>query len=585
MGWVFVHSEILAQNLVPNPSFESYTGCPTNVNRVSRLSSWSVPRNHGGSPDFFHRCAINTPVHVPVNYAGNEEAFTGDAYAGLFLFFRDFPEHREYLEVRLDSALNAGTVYQVSFKYSLSERSNYSSDDFGVYFSVDRTSRSFTNLRVKRTPQLAVNDILDNKDGWATITMEYTAQGGERYVIFGNFLDDAATSAYPVSSSGVEVCYLYLDDIAIYSDFPCYFELGNDTSLCEGDSLILDATTACATYLWQDGSTASTLSVDTVGTYWAEVTVDGCTMRDTVMVENIFPRPVADLGRDTTLCEGDELVLDATYPNSSYLWQDNTTDPMLRIIASGDYWVELTENGCSSSDTVKVHFNPLPIVDLGDDVLLCDGDTLVLDVEATDGAFAWKDGSSAATFTVVQEGDYWVVATLNNCSASDTIHIDYRSFPIVDLGGELTYCFGDTLILDATTDKATYKWRDNSNTPTYSVSDPGKYWVEVTVNNCSTSDTVTVNEEFCEVILDIPNIFTPNNDGVNDFFVPIESIRIRSMETNIYNRWGNHIFTTNKLMIEWDGQSQSNGTYFWLIHYEDIYGKSNTIKGYIQLSR
>jgi gliding motility-associated-like protein len=88
-----------------------------------------------------------------------------------------------------------------------------------------------------------------------------------------------------------------------------------------------------------------------------------------------------------------------------------------------------------------------------------------------------------------------------------------------------------------------------------------------------------------EIELEIPNVFTPNNDGSNELFVPIISRGIIAMNTIIYNRWGNKIFETNNLLIEWNGQGVSDGTYFWIIYYTDITGSENNINGHLTILR
>lgn len=92
---------------------------------------------------------------------------------------------------------------------------------------------------------------------------------------------------------------------------------------------------------------------------------------------------------------------------------------------------------------------------------------------------------------------------------------------------------------------------------------------------------IIVEEEL--IILELPNVFTPNEDGINDLFVPIISEGIGSMKTIIYNRWGQKVFETKNLNIEWDGHDVSDGTYFWTIQYTSINGVENKLSGYVTL--
>ena len=172
---------------------------------------------------------------------------------------------------------------------------------------------------------------------------------------------------------------------------------------------------------------------------------------------------------------------------------------------------------------------------------------------------------------------------VNNWTQVDNFSIDDSYSINLNLGNDTTLCQGETLVLDATNVNATYLWHDNSSSPTYNVSQQGTYWVQITVNNCSTTDTILIDQEECEVIFEIPNVFTPNNDGVNDFFVPVISRGIVSMNTMIYNRWGNKIYETNNLYIEWNGQDVSDGTYFWIVYYTDKNGFENSLKGFVTI--
>jgi gliding motility-associated-like protein len=292
---------------------------------------------------------------------------------------------------------------------------------------------------------------------------------------------------------------------------------------------------------------------------------------------------ILDLGNDTTLCQEEVLILDATTSNATYLWQDNSTNSTFNVIQQGAYWVEVTVNSNSVTDTINVNFNPIPTVDLGNDTTLCQGEVLILDETTPNATYLWQDNSTNPTVNISQQGDYWVEVTVNNCSTTETINVNFNPIPTVDLGNDTNLCQEEVLILDVTTLNATYLWQDNSTNPTVNVSQQGAYWVEVTVNNCSTRNSILIAIKDCEITLEVPNVFTPNKDGTNDLFSPIISNGIVSMRTIIYNRWGNKVYETNKLLIDWDGQGANDGTYFWSIHYIDISGAENRLEGHVTL--
>lgn len=304
---------------------------------------------------------------------------------------------------------------------------------------------------------------------------------------------NTALSVYPTTTTS----YIATDSggqsdtftVQVYQ--PPVVNLGNDTTLCQGDAVQLDATTPNATYLWQDNSTNPTFNIIQQGVYWVEVTVNNCTAVDSITV-NYNPLPIVDLGSDTSLCVGETLLLDATAVNATYLWQDNSTNPTFNVTQQATYWVEVASNNCTATDSITVSYNAIPTINLGNDTTLCQGQTLVLDATTVGGSYAWQDNSTSATFNVSQQGIYWVEVTVNNCTTTDSIIVNFDPAPVVDLGNDTSLCQGESLALDATAMNATYLWQDNSTNPTFNVVQQGTYWVEVTSNNCATTDSIIV---------------------------------------------------------------------------------------------
>lgn len=132
--------------------------------------------------------------------------------------------------------------------------------------------------------------------------------------------------------------------------------LGNDTTLCEGDNLLLNAINNDATYQWQDGTTQPTYNVTTQGTYSVKVTAaNGCDTTGKIVIEYIS-KPIINLGNDTTLCLSDKLILNAAYPNSSYLWQDNSTQSTYTVTQAGMYKVEVANVCGNTTDSINIQY-------------------------------------------------------------------------------------------------------------------------------------------------------------------------------------------------------------------------------------
>ncbi|MFT4753114.1 MAG: gliding motility-associated-like protein [Salibacteraceae bacterium] len=279
------------------------------------------------------------------------------------------------------------------------------------------------------------------------------------------------------------------DTIYISQGLPPVFDLGVDTTICLGDTLVLNAVSSAATYLWSDGSSDSILTAFTNGTYWVQVT-NGCGTTSDTLVLGITSYPVVNLGADSILCDGDTLIVDGWVSNASYSWQDGSVNSVHTVISSGLYWVDVTTSGCTSRDSVTHTFNLVPTLNIGVDTAICVGDTIALNPGNVTAAFVWQDGSVDSVYSVAFAGQYWVNVTHINCTASDTINVMITSYPIVNLGSDVTACDGDAFYVDAYNVNAAYVWRDGSTNFNLLINQADTFWVDVTINNCHSYDTV-----------------------------------------------------------------------------------------------
>ncbi|HEY6504611.1 MAG TPA: gliding motility-associated C-terminal domain-containing protein [Chitinophagaceae bacterium] len=274
------------------------------------------------------------------------------------------------------------------------------------------------------------------------------------------------------------------------------FNLGADTPICQGDSLTLNATVGSAiSYLWSSGATTATIRVGQAGLYWCEVN-NGCIFRDTLVVTAVVPKPVVNLGNDITTCGNGPIVLDATSPNVTYLWQDGSINPTFSATISGLYWVQVrNSSGCTTRDSISITLNPFPVFNLGPDTDICQNDTLTLNATVSNATgFLWNNGATTSTIKAYQAGIYWCEVTRQGCVFRDSLIItSVKPLPVVNLGNDATVCEGITMTLDATYLNSSYLWQDGSNNPVYQVSQQGTYFVQVNYNGCRKSDTITVN--------------------------------------------------------------------------------------------
>ncbi len=366
-------------------------------------------------------------------------------------------------------------------------------------------------------------------------------------------------------------------------------DLGTDTTLCAGEVALLNVPGDNYTYFWQDGSTDTTFTVTTAGQYWLEVDRAGCKARDTITVSYVSEIPVT-LGPDTTLCEGQTLLLDPGIAGAQYFWDDGSTGQTISVNAPGEHWIELSKDGCEYSDTIEVGFLFVDL-DLGPDTLLCEGEVLNLDVTTTDAQYLWSDQSSGPHFKVSSPGEYWVKVGQSGCQKTDTISVDYQLRPDSILPDYTYICENESLWLDATQSTAAlYLWDDGSTSPRRRVVRPGDYSVEVTLRGCPFKDEISLKP--CENCLYVPNAFSPNADGINDEFRAYPVCEVFNFSMKIFNRWGGLVFQTDGPEAGWDGRLKGDkslpGSYVYLINF-DLLNNGHFIsqqrKGSLQLLR
>jgi gliding motility-associated-like protein len=351
--------------------------------------------------------------------------------------------------------------------------------------------------------------------------------------------------------------------------------LGSDTVLCTGSILYLSVPLQPGyTYVWSDNSTGYSFNVTKAGVYSVKVTNQyGCYVSTSI---NVLFKPTAlfSLGNDTTICNGRELQLQPTpMLQGSYLWSNGSTTQSLIIHSPGVYWLKITDSGCVKRDSIRVIYNPNPLVSLGLDTGICAGQTLLLDATNNHSVYTWQDGSSNPTFTVSKPGTYSVKVAKNGCDTSVQVTVSYITKPIVDLVKDTMICVSQEFILDAEYPYSSYRWQDGSVQPRFTVTKAGTYTVQVT-DNCGTSrDSTTVRFEDCACRFFVPNAFTPNGDGRNDIFLPKYQCLISNYELKVYNRLGQLIFRSDNASIGWDGSygghQQPSDTYVWELDYTD----------------
>ncbi len=223
--------------------------------------------------------------------------------------------------------------------------------------------------------------------------------------------------------------------------------LGNDTGICSGVAIVANIRPrAGVSYLWSTGATTPTLSVAATGTYWVRIDSNGCRNSDTINV-SVFPDFIVDLGPDASYCQADSVRLasSATYsPIAHYTWNTGDTTPSITIIASGTYWLQVTQGTCTHSDTITISHTPDYAVHLGPDTSYCRAGAVILQSSDTYASptYQWSTGATDSAISVTASGTYWLQVNQYGCARRDSIHIDIIYDTLVIRNPDTAICRG-----------------------------------------------------------------------------------------------------------------------------------------------
>ena len=309
------------------------------------------------------------------------------------------------------------------------------------------------------------------------------------------------TDAITVSTSGYYHilvsdtfgCYA-TDSFWVYIKPAPVVNLGPAVTRCGGADT-LNALNPGDLYHWNTGATTQKLIVTTNANYTVTVTDPNSSCSASAGATISFNTlPVVNLGPNVNQCGG-SATLDAGNNGDTFQWSDGTFNEQTVATTSGTYIVTVTdpETGCSASGSVQVYIQGLPYVNLGNDTVQCGG-SVTLQAGNPGDLYLWSNGATTAFIVVTDSNTYSVTVTDPNggCSAADTVSVNVKALPVVNLGPDVTQC-GGTVTLYAGNAGSTFVWSTGSTADSIITTTPGLYSVVVTnTAGCSAADSVNV---------------------------------------------------------------------------------------------
>jgi len=380
-------------------------------------------------------------------------------------------------------------------------------------------------------------------------------------------------------------------------------DLGLDIQVCSGETVTIQSGIAGVTYLWQDGSTNPDFTTAQSGVFILEVNNNCGSATDTIVVDISGVPPTPVLPADTTLCEGITLLLTSTADaETSIEWQNGSSASTFTVTSAGVYTLAETNRCGDAADTITVAYLDAPDpFTLGPDTTLCPGETLTLNAPSTSYTILWQDGSDQVSIVANQAATYSLQIS-NECGmVMDELVLDYDTrVPQLNLLPSVSWCPGDIVTLDASQPfPAAYIWSTGATTASIQIVTPGVYTIDVAapcsivtmdvdvyVGDCTEPD---VHNEIY-----IPNVFSPNDDGINDVFALSfgSDLQVTAMSGSIFDRWGNLVFSSEEIPFQWNGlfaeEQLMPGVYVYVIRCAYLLGseeKEEVFSGDVTLVR
>jgi gliding motility-associated-like protein len=398
--------------------------------------------------------------------------------------------------------------------------------------------------------------------------------------------------------------------------------LTKDTIFCKGDTIQLRATSTGPNYIWspntqmvQFASLNPKVFPAESKKYYIELSDGICRIKDSVLLT--LTDLIITTSGDTVICEGDTISIYVLSPGASFKWNpaiglfDNTaSNPGAFPLNTTKYLVEANKGNCKANDSITILVDKMPTVDAGPDVRYCFGESAQLSGAVTTGAnYVWTPAIDLSDTRILNPfamgqiaRQYILMANQGKCANSDTVLATPN--PLVTAAFTFSPNHATYPALVQFTNQSTHAkfyewWFDDNGAQSY-LPDPSHRFVMPRIYNvwlkvsdslgCSDSTTSEVNV-IDEAHLHVPNVFSPNSNGLNDRFEAVYTLSsFEFVSYEIYNRWGDLVYRTKMPGgAWWDGTYNNapcpDGVYFFMVKARALNGKAYNLHGTVTLLR
>ena len=348
----------------------------------------------------------------------------------------------------------------------------------------------------------------------------------------------STTGSYNVLVFDTNNCNSNKDFYVLVDTLPAV-QLGNDTTICSGDTIAINAGINLIDYAWSNNDSTQFISIYQANSYSVFVTdSNGCIGGDTLVL-SLDTIPRISIGSDTTICFKDTLLLSPGLGYIDYNWSFTADDASTVKISSPNvvYVHVIDSNQCfAASDTVSISNDSLPDINLSGNQSICLGDTALLDAGFGLASYVWSNSIFTQTQFVTTTGKYVVnVVDSNGCIGGDSVNVIVRPLPVINLGSNKRYCDGVGFNLQLTANTgvpyASYLWNTGQTSQGISICNqitscgppnlitafPDTFSVTATnAFGCISIDSITINIG-ANPYVDITNVDTSycNDDNIS----------------------------------------------------------------------